>query len=198
MVDTPSIPCDEPAHELSEGLVMFIVEVGKGCFVSVILVLTTLSLRPCPFRHPAESSDDCQALVLRMADHYVAVMPAEFILLWLDVGPGEVLHDPRRSHASYHPQSALDLPCLYLVGEASVDAGDGVRGDHLLWRIEDDEDLWGADGPQDKDRQKHADQVGGFDVTHLSESPGSEIPPTGSAEQRLVALGWVKRWHKQT
>ena len=47
-----------------------------------------------------------------------------------------------------HPQRALDLALFHLVGEAAMHADDGIRGEHLLGWVEDDQYTGTIDGSQ--------------------------------------------------
>jgi hypothetical protein len=109
-----------------------------------------------------------------MFDHHIAVPPTVFPLLGLYIGPGKILDDPGGSHLPHHPQRTLNLPRLDLVGETSVDADQGVRGDHLLRRAQDDQDVGRADSPQDKERQGHPDEMSQPDTAQLGDAVSQE------------------------
>lgn len=89
-----------------------------------------------------------------VVDHQVRVVPGDAAIFGVVVGPGEQLHNPGGTHLAHHFQAALDFPLFHLVGQAGVDANDGVGCVYGLGWAGHDEQRRGLDKPDKGDEQQ--------------------------------------------
>ncbi len=81
-----------------------------------------------------------------MIDDLVCMIPVVLALARLQIGPREVLDDPRGAHLTHHFQRTLDLPLFNLIGEASVDPHLGIDRLYRMLRAKRYALPVGADG----------------------------------------------------
>ncbi len=91
-------------------------------------------LGTCPIGHQAQASDHRQPLAVGVVHHQVRMGPVVDAGQRLQVGPGEVLHNPGGAHLTHHLQGALDLTRLHFIGETGVDPHLGIHSGHCLLR----------------------------------------------------------------